>query len=1269
MRPAACRSPRVRAVALTAAALLAPLAAARWIDYSLLPPANASELVGQEWQGPSAFEFHCEQCSIAFQPFDSFQKLQCSPDGNCSLLPTAPGDYVVYGEAGFQTMRSMPAADQWPLLFEDGFQGCPIVDTCSDRFENVYTPLVSVGSCTLNRNAKFVATAPTGGNTSNACGLVTSRPAFSFFAEPARHAWANVSVNATGAAAPGAMRAALLGLAAGMGPEAVADTLLASGPQQAQAGRPGQPARRAGGGASPVAAVGLDLAVSDAGGSVQLWARTSAAAPLRTLHTWQLPAACVADRVAALDSLALSLDWTTATVELACGGRALPPFSGASGLVWSEWGPALATSRVAMAAVSFAEKSAVARDGQEPAPVSIQIDHWAATTLLPRGVLPAALGPFPGGALVDEQLPSLGGAHEENERLRGVLDVTLPPFSADPTGKRDATLALNLAVAWARDHSLVPYLPIGNYSVSSTLELLQFGRILPGTTVDAAGALSAPVPGGAAPASLRGQVDPSRPGARAAIVLSPRSPGFGDPAAPRAVLNVSFAGAGGEDGRRTRNQVVSSLRVVIGAGNPGAVGVRLLGGAGSGLEDVSVVAGDGLIGVSGLSGEGGATAGLTVEGGAWGLDARGALSQSTVSGLLLAGQRCGAAIVNGPQSTTIVGAAVTRSADSDGAREGIPAVTQGCSPAAAARSMGGGQGGLLESQRGASSTLCPDPVGFDRCDDEAPAFGQLAVVDSRLDIGAATRGLRGAPQAPAVWTRRSVVLSGVWVRGEGPALVASTQAANASHPLQWSLPAATAADKWLVADRVAVPVEPPAATWGSGPSAQAWQPLPARLIFTDAAWNESWRPLAETSDNGGPPPAALVSRHGWGGAAAFPSFEWPGAVLAKQAGRSGRPAAAGDGASDDSAALQAAIDEACPAGGAGSGVVVLGRGVFALSQELVLPGGCALLGAAAFSTQLVALPSASPGPDWLVTATAGVRAAGPQQQGSLPATVAMLQMRVWASGGDSTAALRVDMGAAGARAGSPEAPAAGFQTRQAGAEIQPLCGRGGAVVSLPGGRVCPPSRPSSRALVQLQGGSGGDRGGGGGDSAWQARLFTVGLSAGGEAQGPDFRGLLVSGMAPSSSLAIYHTHVEGLVSDAGVEARASRGAVDVYGLAASGRFAALLVSAPPVGSRFALWGFGGSACPLARNESYPPGFSQATPSLFRIAHQTSAGQGGAVSLYATMDAGSATTVAPAGSDDGPACPRPDAVSTVVAVRPGAMDIVSGPAFRPSLAEF
>lgn len=85
-------------------------------------------------------------------------------------------------------------------------------------------------------------------------------------------------------------------------------------------------------------------------------------------------------------------------------------------------------------------------------------------------ILPAVTAPNVNGI----QLGSNYSAVEQPLAASGFLDVTKPPFSADPTGKIDATSAIQAAVIAAREQYLVVLLPKGSeFLVSKTIAVVQ----------------------------------------------------------------------------------------------------------------------------------------------------------------------------------------------------------------------------------------------------------------------------------------------------------------------------------------------------------------------------------------------------------------------------------------------------------------------------------------------------------------------------------------------------------------------------------------------------------------------------------------------------------------------------------------------------------------------------------------------------------------------------------------------------------------------------
>jgi len=256
---------------------------------------------------------------------------------------------------------------------------------------------------------------------------------------------------------------------------------------------------------------------------------------------------------------------------------------------------------------------------------------------------PTVLEPFPDGVRLAVP-PDLG-----NRQLAelGLVDVTVAPFRADPTGTRDSTAALQQAIVRARDAQMVCFFPPGVYRVSDTLSCIQDlyrrsngmvvgGRMHPCVLVG----------------SRRG---PRRP----RILLAPRSPGFSDPKKPKYVVHFW---ARSMEGKPTEpqpnismNQMLVGIDIAIGEGNPGAVAIRHRAAQGSGVQDCTIDATHGLAGLEGGAGSGGGHAGIIVLGGRIGLDLRETQPAPTVSGVELIGQTDAAILCGSRQALCLVG--------------------------------------------------------------------------------------------------------------------------------------------------------------------------------------------------------------------------------------------------------------------------------------------------------------------------------------------------------------------------------------------------------------------------------------------------------------------------------------------------------------------------------------------------------------------------------------------------------------------------------------
>ena len=104
---------------------------------------------------------------------------------------------------------------------------------------------------------------------------------------------------------------------------------------------------------------------------------------------------------------------------------------------------------------------------------------------LEPGIPPGVLAPLTdSNGVTNWDHGSLGVWHDRDAAARGaygpeegLLDVTAPPFSADPTGVADATDALQAAIDFSRDNYLTPWLRVGVYRVTRSLRLIQRTRL------------------------------------------------------------------------------------------------------------------------------------------------------------------------------------------------------------------------------------------------------------------------------------------------------------------------------------------------------------------------------------------------------------------------------------------------------------------------------------------------------------------------------------------------------------------------------------------------------------------------------------------------------------------------------------------------------------------------------------------------------------------------------------------------------------------------
>jgi hypothetical protein len=735
------RPRHTRMRALLALALAATAATA--FEYSLLPIPIVTEFAGE-----APFEFSCQgPATLSFVPTGSTATLS-QAGTNCSLLSDVPGDYVVVDNVGVSTLRALDAA-QSQLLWNDGFNGCPVIDTCSDAYDSVYVPAASVGSCAIERDGLFEVTMP-GGGTDLVCGLATQRPALSFFGDSLVHSLRNISVAPSN---PGwfAARFGLLPLSS------EGDTvswLLEAGPSDT-----GGASRRS-----------LDSAAFGIGFDIQYFQGNSS--PVAVLWTESnekrvaLSANCMKQGDGAwVDFVALQLDAKQASLMVTCGST-MGSVSLVHGIEWQVWGIGLGTVRAALVGVG-------ANQGK------VTFGSWQVDTLRPVGVLPGILTPTPDGAIVDSARVSLGSAQDALSVSMGIVDVTLAPFRADPSSSRDSTAALQRAIDWSRANGLVAYLPAGQYSISDTLQAVSYGRLSSNAIVDEQGVLQqGSVSCRSSPVVLRGAGNGS-----AVLTLATRAPGFGSPDSPKPVINMTYwkmASPGSpphEQWNEAMNMALLSLGVHVLPGNPGAVGVRMRGAQGTTVEDVTIEMDSGLVGLAGLPGSGGSVTRLTVQGGQWAVDGRATQPQPTITALSTSGQACGAVLSWSEQTLVLVGANLSLSNPT------VPAIAVGCDV-----SYPGG--------------CASPPLLVGACDSGSAVNGQLTVIDSVI----------GGAGSLAIDTSRAVALSNVWVEDAAVLLRAISQPEAVGPPLNLTL-SAPSAGEWTVVSLASVPVSVPSVRW------------------------------------------------------------------------------------------------------------------------------------------------------------------------------------------------------------------------------------------------------------------------------------------------------------------------------------------------------------------------------------------------------------------------------------------------------------------------
>ncbi|GAB6167317.1 hypothetical protein JCM19992_33170 [Thermostilla marina] len=501
--------------------------------------------------------------------------------------------------------------------------------------------------------------------------------------------------------------------------------------------------------------------------------------------------------------------------------------------------------------------------------------------------VPPGLSPLSFGNPGDLPVPALRppSAHSLDElgnkpwAEKGFLDVTAPPFSADATGQRDSTQAIQQAVDFARENRLVCFFPPGRYRVSDTIVCEQYRKLKPDGRSRYGDRNF--------PCVLVG----SRSGPRPQIVLAGRSPGFDDPTHRKYVIHFWAPGAGREapvDQRQpniSMNQMLIGIDIVIEPGNPGAVGIRHRAAQGSGVQDCTIDARGAFCGLEGGAGSGGSHANVTIIGGRIGLDLRETQPAPTVTGFTLIDQEEAAVVVSSRQSAVLVGTKIVK-------RTPGPAV-------ATFRPWGAHN-------------------------------GQLCMIDSSIEY-------RGTIAPTAVHAEAGVYLRNVYVRG------AENLVKQPGKPPLTPPGERKAAEHWCCIREYAggMPQDTVARSWNG----KRYE-YPS-VVYIDGKRVD--RPFVAEIAMDVVPPGDLQSRHLWSDE--FPHWQQEDVVDVRMPPYN----AAGDGTTDDWAAIQKAVDEAQ--------VVFLPKGTYALGRTLHLRKDTVLLGAHRCFSWLV--PKAVEGGDFM----------------------------------------------------------------------------------------------------------------------------------------------------------------------------------------------------------------------------------------------------------------------------------------------------------------
>lgn len=498
----------------------------------------------------------------------------------------------------------------------------------------------------------------------------------------------------------------------------------------------------------------------------------------------------------------------------------------------------------------------------------------------------------PLGINIDD-IATLNAMKEQQLMHTGFVDVTKQPFLADPSGRKDSTKPIADAVFFGRHHKMAVYFPEGDYLVSDTIPCM-------------AGWTDERTPNNKYlpwmetwPCILIGDQRGKR---KPRIILASNSPGFDNPMDPKPVLHFDARSIirknttdplPANEGSTNYQQLLYGIDITIGKGNSGAAATTFNAAEGSTIQDCTFDVGDGFTGLFGGPGSGGAIFNIKVIGGSIGMHLYSSRPTCTITGCSFTGQREAGIEYAQRGPLILVGCEFMLN-------PGVPALIS-YAIAQEERSHGLKAGGV---KAGDTRGLIVN------------ANGSANLVDCRIDYSKPVKNTVAFEAHSAVYARNT------WIRNSGVILTASTGTVHAP-----------VIDQWTHVKEMAV-------------SHDGYTEPMVTPIYIDGKQEFGIVKELQTKNT---IPKDLQSRHLWD-EENFPYWDKPGYANIKDTPYNAK----GDGVTDDTKALQKAIDE--------NKTVFLPKGAYRITRTLRLKPGTKLFGICASYCMIV--PAAVEGGDF-----------------------------------------------------------------------------------------------------------------------------------------------------------------------------------------------------------------------------------------------------------------------------------------------------------------